>query len=101
MGKMLVFNTAERSTSFSTVRPVKKLDATGSLRLSNDFLGSGSVKRPSVSNLGVHGSPSKTTPKPLSPRAKAGKALTDEVVLPVLVKVCPSRIASRRKLMIG
>jgi hypothetical protein len=63
--------------SFSTVRPVKKLDAAGSQRASSEFMGS--VRR---------------AVEPFSPprshdsaQAKAGKALVDGVVTPSLTKV--------------
>lgn len=97
---------------FSTVRPMKKLDAAGSQRLSTEFLGSGSVRRhphptalpPQSANSGLtpntHAGPSSQTTsvpvadagsparrKPVNAKGRAGQALVEEVVLGVLDSV--------------
>lgn len=80
-GSRIITDTAN---SFSTVRPVKKVDAVGSQRLSNDFVGAGSVRKaPMVPQLS---SPIKSRPA-LSERGRAGQALVEEVVLGVLDSV--------------
>ena len=81
---------------FSTVRPVKKVDAAGSQRLSNDFIETASVRQypdggPEVRKID-YASPQKPGPK-MSERGRAGQALVGEVVLGVLDTV-------RRKLVI-
>ena len=101
-------------TSRETLRPVKRLDAAGSLRLSEGFVGAGSGKAGSAHSGGSGGSggalsvdtaensltPQKSRSggrlrkdkeKP-SPTAAAGRAMVGEVVLPTLDKV--SRRAS-------
>lgn len=75
--------------SYSTVRPVKKVDAAGSQRISNEFIGTGSVRRhPDASGTQRPGleSPLKTR-QPLSAKGRAGQALVEEVVLGVLDSV--------------
>lgn len=60
---------------------MKKIDAAGSQRLSNDFVGADSVRR--LSAAPHLESPIKSRP-PLSARGRAGQALVEEVVLGVL-----------------
>ncbi|WVQ85148.1 hypothetical protein IAT38_007313 [Cryptococcus sp. DSM 104549] len=76
---------------FSTVRPMKKVDAAGSQRLSREFIGSGSVRRagpPPPAAKSTPSSPVKRSGTPgtpgLSARGKAGQALVEEVVLGVI-----------------
>ncbi|WWD06048.1 hypothetical protein V865_004133 [Kwoniella europaea PYCC6329] len=66
---------------FSTVRPMKKIDTVKSARMSNGYIGTGSVRKLN----GVNGleSPIKSKP-PLSPRGRAGQALVEEVIVGVL-----------------
>jgi len=74
---------------YSTVRPVKKVDAAGSQRISNEFIGTGSVRRhPDANGTSRAGleSPLKTR-QPLSAKGRAGQALVEEVVLGVLDSV--------------
>ncbi|WVQ76913.1 hypothetical protein IAR50_006591 [Cryptococcus sp. DSM 104548] len=81
---------------FSTVRPMKKIDLAGSQRLSNAYIGSGSVRQQSPP-APIPGSPSKSKPQhqvPVGspseskesrdPRELAGEALVEDVILPVL-----------------
>jgi serine/threonine-protein kinase 24/25/MST4 len=86
---------ADLGTGVDTIRPVKKIDTTGSLRLSSEFVGSMRAREGQGS-----GSNSLTT-SPTSPvkdkssahkraasdAARAGRSLVDEVVLPALQKV--------------
>ncbi|CAE6384692.1 unnamed protein product [Rhizoctonia solani] len=81
----------------NTMRPVKRVDAAGSLRLSNEYVGS--IKSRSSGDSGegnnenglgesvISNSEAKTArkrAKSLGESAKAGRALVDEVVVPVL-----------------
>ncbi|WVR03239.1 hypothetical protein IAU60_000230 [Kwoniella sp. DSM 27419] len=68
---------------FSTVRPMKKVDTVRSARLSNDFIGSGSVRQKGDVSFAPPESPHKPR-QALSPRGRAGQALVEEVVLGVL-----------------
>lgn len=85
-GSGTIVREADVGTGVDTIRPVKKVDAAGSLRLSADFVGSmrkdGSGSTPT--------SPSRE--RPSSKRgptelAKAGVAIVDDVVLPILQNV--------------
>jgi serine/threonine-protein kinase 24/25/MST4 len=84
---------ADIGTGVDTIRPVKKIDATGSLRLSSDFVGS--MRARDGSNSGsVPTSPtspvkdkSSAHKRAASDAAKAARSLVDEVVLPTIQKV--------------
>jgi serine/threonine-protein kinase 24/25/MST4 len=73
-----------------TVRPVKKVDATGSLRLSADYVGSLRDKTPSDDSL------AQSHKRATSEIGKAGKAIVDQVVIPTLQKVTSSSCRSDR-----
>ncbi|KAJ1309008.1 hypothetical protein OPQ81_004690 [Rhizoctonia solani] len=83
----------------NTMRPVKRVDAAGSLRLSNEYVGS--VRSRSSGDSGDGNSENglaestasngdakaaRQRAKSVSESAKAGKSLVDEVVIPVLQK---------------
>lgn len=71
-----------------TIRPVKRVDAAGSLRLSADFVGSMRAREGSSSQPGSPVSAKdKSRRRTSSELVKAGKALVDEVVLPTLERV--------------
>lgn len=74
---------ADLGTGVDTIRPVKKVDAAGSLRLSAEFVGSmrkePSLSSPTSSTKGSHKRAS-------SEQGKAGRSIVDEVVLPVIDK---------------
>ncbi|KIM90798.1 hypothetical protein PILCRDRAFT_811280 [Piloderma croceum F 1598] len=74
---------ADLGTGIDTIRPVKKVDTVGSLRLSADFVGS--ARRDGSTSRSVPTSPTKT-PNKRSPTelAKAGTSMVEEVVLPIL-----------------
>jgi serine/threonine-protein kinase 24/25/MST4 len=83
---------ADIGTGVDTIRPVKKIDTTGSLRLSSEFVGSIRARD------GSGGSSVPTSPtspvkdksshkRSASDAAKAARSLVDEVVLPTLQKV--------------
>jgi len=75
---------ADLGTGVDTIRPVKKVDAAGSLRLSADFVGSARRERSTSAPT------SPTSPARMSHKrgptelAKAGMSMIDEVVLPIL-----------------
>ncbi|TFK28741.1 STE/STE20/YSK protein kinase [Coprinopsis marcescibilis] len=75
-GPGTVLNEADLGTGIDTIRPVKKVDAAGSLRLSNEFLGN-MRKENSGSSFSTH-------KRSFSEGAKTGKVMVEEVVLPVL-----------------
>jgi serine/threonine-protein kinase 24/25/MST4 len=88
-----VMREADLGTGVDTIRPVKKVDTVGSLRLSADFVGSARRE----GSTSVPTSPTSPT-SPISPTktsykrgptelAKAGTSIVDEVVLPILQNV--------------
>ncbi|KAK2466209.1 hypothetical protein APHAL10511_001851 [Amanita phalloides] len=78
-GAGTVLNEADLGTGVDTIRPVKKVDPVGSLRLSAEYVGS--VCGSSVSPT------SSVSRRSLSEAAKAGNAMVDEVVVPILQNV--------------
>ncbi|KAF9485356.1 Ste20-like serine/threonine kinase [Pholiota conissans] len=77
-GPGTVLREADIGTGVDTIRPVKKVDPAGSLRLSAEFLGS-------MRKDGSLSSPRSPTHKRTSSEVvKAGRTLVDEVVLPIL-----------------
>jgi serine/threonine-protein kinase 24/25/MST4 len=85
---------ADLGTGVDTIRPVKKVDKEGSLRLSSDFVGS---LRQRPDELDAPASPAAPSPvaaspkssaskRPASETSKAGAAMVDEIVLPLLQK---------------
>lgn len=81
-GSGTVVREADVGNGIDTIRPIKKVDAAGSLRLSHEFISSqrreGSTSTPSSPT--IH---RRTT----SELGQAGTAILDEVVLPVIQKV--------------
>lgn len=76
----------------STVRPVRRVDAEGSQRASEDFVGT--IRDKSESPVAATSSSSKKhnrtgSKEPLTTKGQAGKALVDEVVMPVIQRVSP------------
>ena len=92
--KGTVVREADMGTGVDTIRPVKKIDTTGSLRLSSEYVGS---MRARDGREGAGSMPtSPTSPmkdkssahrRAASDTAKAGRSLVDEVVLPTLERV--------------
>lgn len=75
---------ADLGTGVDTIRPVKKVDTVGSLRMSAGYVGS--IRREGSGSTPT--SPTTTTHRRAASEAsKAGKALIDEVVLPILQNV--------------
>jgi serine/threonine-protein kinase 24/25/MST4 len=88
-----VVREADIGTGVDTIRPVKKIDTTGSLRLSSEFVGSmrardgsnsGSAPTSPTSPVKDKSSAHKRT---ASEAARAARSLVDEVVLPTIQKV--------------
>jgi len=80
-GPGTVLSQADLGTGVDTIRPVKKVDAVNSIRLSEGFVGS--VRREASMSSPV--SPTKETHKRrVSETATAGKSMVDEVILPLL-----------------
>lgn len=77
-----VLSPADLGTGVDTIRPVKKTDSVGSLRLSSEFVG----------NLLKEGSPISPTQRTSSEIARAGGLMVDEVILPILSNVRSSQV---------
>jgi serine/threonine-protein kinase 24/25/MST4 len=83
-GSGTVVREADLGTGVDTIRPVKKVDTVGSLRMSAGYVGS--IRREGSGSTPT--SPTATTHRRAASEAsKAGKALIDEVVLPILQNV--------------
>jgi len=80
-GAGTVLREADLGTGVDTIRPVKKVDGAGSLRLSSEFVGS-IRKDGSISSR----SPTVHT-RAASETARAGRSLVEDVVLPILSQV--------------
>ena len=84
-----ILGEADLGTGVDTIRPVKKVDTVRSLRLSEEYVGSVRSREGSTSSIP---SPVSSTKSPhrraASEAQKAGKSLVDDVVLPILQKVC-------------
>jgi serine/threonine-protein kinase 24/25/MST4 len=82
-GAGTVMCAADLGTGVDTIRPVKKVDTVGSLRLSAEYVGS--MRR--EGNMSSPPSPS-THRRATSEATKAGKSIVDDVVIPILRNVC-------------
>ncbi|KAK0206557.1 Ste20-like serine/threonine kinase [Desarmillaria ectypa] len=79
-GAGTIMKEADLGNGIDTIRPIKKLDTVGSLRLSADYVGS-------IRREGSTSAPTSPTHKRNSSEtAKAGKSMVDDVVLPILQK---------------
>jgi len=95
---------ADLGTGVDTIRPVKKIDTTGSLRLSSEYVGSirardgrdgngtGSVPTTPTSPVKDKASSHR---RAASEAAKAGRSVVDEVVLPALQKAITDDMDAR------
>lgn len=81
-GSGTVVREADLGTGVDTIRPIKKVDPVGSLRLSAEFVGS--MKR--EGNGSTSRAPS-SHQRAVSETSKAGRAMVDEVVIPILQMV--------------
>ncbi|KAF8505850.1 Pkinase-domain-containing protein [Russula emetica] len=96
-----VVREADIGTGVDTIRPVKKIDTTGSLRLSSEFVGSmrardgcnsGSAPTSPTSPVKDRSSAHK---RAASEAAKAARSLVDEVVLPTIQKAITDDMDAR------
>jgi serine/threonine-protein kinase 24/25/MST4 len=79
-GAGTILNEADLGTGVDTIRPIKKVDPVGSLRISAEFVGN--IRREGSSSTPT----SPTHTRAASDVANAGRAIVDEVVLPILQK---------------
>lgn len=81
-GSGTVLSAADIGNGIDTIRPVKKVDPVGSLRLSAEYVGSlrkeAGVPSPTSSNIHKRNA---------SESAKAGASIIDQVILPIIQKV--------------
>lgn len=84
---------ADLGNGVDTIRPVKKVDTVRSLRLSSEYVGTTRSREGSTSAPSSPQSPKASHKRSVSESTRAGRALVDEVVLPVLEKVCGPVIA--------
>ncbi|TCD66979.1 hypothetical protein EIP91_000659 [Steccherinum ochraceum] len=80
---------ADLGTGVDTIRPVKKVDTVRSLRLSSEFVGSLRSRENSESSTpptSPRSNSSKEHQRTSSEAAKAGKAMIDEVLVPIFEK---------------
>ena len=89
-GRGTVLREADLGTGVDTIRPVKKVDTVGSLRLSRDFVGS--------QREGSSGSSPSSPVTPKSPHTRApsdsiraGQSVVDDIILPICERVSSSR----------
>ncbi|KAK7061720.1 Ste20-like serine/threonine kinase, partial [Favolaschia claudopus] len=83
-GSGTVMREADLGTGVDTIRPVKKVDAAGSLRLSAEYVGSMRREGSSSSMPTSPTSPTSGSQRRASEAVKAGTVLIDDVVLPIL-----------------
>ena len=80
---------ADLGTGVGTIRPVKKVDPVGSLRLSSEFIGSLRKEGSSTSPIAPPRGASSET-------ARVGGLIVDEAILPILINVrSPKKIFLR------
>ncbi|OCH94081.1 Pkinase-domain-containing protein [Obba rivulosa] len=77
---------ADLGNGVDTIRPVKKVDTVRSLRLSSEYVGTTRSREGSTSAPSSPQSPKASHKRTGSDSARAGAALVDQVVLPVLQK---------------
>jgi serine/threonine-protein kinase 24/25/MST4 len=83
-GSGVALREADIGTGVDTIRPVKKVDTAGSLRLSSEYVGS--IRR--EGERSAPSSPVKETHKrSVSEQRRAGETVVDDIVLPVLERV--------------
>lgn len=90
-GAGTVVREADLGSGVDTIRPVKKVDAMGSLRMSAEFVGS--ARREGSGSVPSSPTKDSTNRRVASEAAKAGKSIVDDIVLPILsnVRVCLTR----------
>ena len=85
-GRGTVLREADMGTGVDTIRPVKKVDTVGSLRLSHEYVGSqrdgssGSSPPSPIASKSPH-------KRALSDSMKAGRSVVDDIILPICERV--------------
>ena len=85
-GRGTLLREADLGSGVDTIRPVKKVDTVGSLRLSNEYVGSqreGSSGSSPTSPV----TPKSPHKRALSDSMKAGQSIVDDVILPICERV--------------
>lgn len=85
-GRGTVLKEADMGSGVDTIRPVKKVDTVGSLRLSHEFVGS-QRDGSSGSSPSSPVTPKSPHKRALSDSMKAGQSIVDEVILPICERV--------------
>lgn len=88
-GRGTVLREADLGSGVDTIRPVKKVDAIGSLRLSQEFVGS-QREGSSGSSPSSPVTPKSPHTRALSDSMKAGRSIVDDVILPICERVSSS-----------
>jgi serine/threonine-protein kinase 24/25/MST4 len=81
-----IMREADLGTGIDTIRPIKRVDAAGSLRMSSEFVGS-LRQREDGSSSPVNVSPTKDSSlrrRQASEVAKAGQSLVADIVVPTI-----------------
>jgi serine/threonine-protein kinase 24/25/MST4 len=81
-GAGTVLSYADLGNGVDTIRPIKKVDAAGSLRLSADFVGS--VRKEGSGSSSPVSPVKEAHRRAASEAARAGRSLVDDVILPLL-----------------
>jgi len=76
-----VLREADLGSGVDTIRPVKKVDAVGSLRLSQEYVGS--QREASGSSPSSPVTPKSPHKRTLSDSMRAGKSIVDDIILPI------------------
>lgn len=85
-GRGTVLRVADMGTGVDTIRPVKKVDTAGSLRLSHEFVGS-QRDGSSGSSPSSPVTPKSPHKRALSDSMKAGQSIVDDIILPICERV--------------
>lgn len=84
-GAGTIMREADLGSGIDTIRPVKRVDTAGSLRLSAEYVGTRSRETsPSSPTTPSKDRPSSSFKRRVSDSERAGRAMIDDVVLPVL-----------------
>lgn len=81
-GRGTVLREADLGTGVDTIRPVKKVDTVGSLRLSHEYVGS-QREGASGSSPASPATPKSPHKRTLSDSMKAGQSIVDDIILPI------------------
>ena len=86
-GAGTVMREADLGSGVDTIRPVKKVDTAGSLRLSAEYVGTTRSRDDASPPPNSPGKERSSTKRKASESERAGRAMVDDVVLPVLQNV--------------